>query len=647
MDKKLVIAELSYIFNLIKSGYDDASFGRYLIASGKIDQAIKEHCRSYGLVIKKGLNFDKLIDSKVSSFFHGELDENDPKFKGVSSWLKLKIFFPKTVSDNVEYGEGIQLDNTYEAKSVFELLERNKEPGAKDLEGLEGRMVTLVGSMAEKLLLNYKKKQKEKGDRFVIIKNVDEDGAVNDLDTVSSDRDEQEEMDYKELESIVTKYVEKHGSDLEKKVYKLSLDGYERKEIFEKLKISESRLFGVLKEIRKLIHSCSVKYKLESLKSHLEKLNDKFKDKSVWTTKEIVEGALSYIKKNGNEVDMNVFEARVVDKYKPEYISVNLKLDKDEINKSFVNIQAMLTKFFEKEKEIDSAFKDDLFKRFEKFEKLKPELIKEYQETYDKKNKTEGVTLADKAMAYLKSKGTKENQEIFKLRIVDQGTAENVAEKLKINLEELNKRLESASTLVKKFVKEENLKGTHVDKVLDKLNKVQNLKEKRELKTPNEKIITEIPSLKVQIRKYLKKHDDELSIFELNFPYKKVPEYMAKFLKVDLKELNRRLESTKKLLTEFIDENYSEKKDTTEVKEFLAMFNKVDKLDEEKMKTIEIKEYPQKKDQDKKESSFKELESIVANLEKLFSVKKKELNPKIARITEYLDELSFRIQTKL
>ena len=199
MDKKAVVEELNYIFNVIKSSFDPVAFVRYLKATNKSNEYLRGMAKSHGLEIKKDLNIDKLIDSKVQSRFNDELAPD--QIEDLATWIKIKIFYPKA-EKKVEMEDGVELSKSREREDIFKILEKEKDPEAKNLAGLEGKFVNLIKTMTSNLIGNYVQEKKRlhetMGDQ-ALITDVDEEGIENDLDRLPSAVDEVENLNYKEL----------------------------------------------------------------------------------------------------------------------------------------------------------------------------------------------------------------------------------------------------------------------------------------------------------------------------------------------------------------------------------------------------------------------------------------------------------------
>lgn len=271
MDRKTVVAELDYIFHLIKGNFNPTALVKYLTATGKWDSHIKDMAKSHGLKLKSGLNIDKLIESMVQTSFKGELAPD--QIEDISTWIKIKLFYPRAI-DNVDEAEGVDLPKQ-SLKDIFTYM-KEKEG---DLAGNEGKFVNLIKSMTRGHINNYKAKQKSEGEQ-VLIKDIDEGGLENDLDNLPSKVDEVEEMQYKDLLGDVTKYVEKNAKDVEKKIFKLRIKhDLNQEEIGEKLKLKQPTVAGYFKSLRTLIHKYSMSVDNTELQSRVEKMMDRFKDK--------------------------------------------------------------------------------------------------------------------------------------------------------------------------------------------------------------------------------------------------------------------------------------------------------------------------------------------------------------------------------
>jgi len=271
MNRKSVVAELDYIFNVIKSSFDPVSFARYLTATAKWDSYIKDTARSHGLKLKPGLNVDKLIESAVQKELGDDLAAD--QIEDVSTWVKIKIFYPRA-EDRVKEEEGVDLSKGKRVlKDIFQYM---KEDGEK-LEGKEGQFVNLVKTMTKNHLNNYRRTQQKEEDR-VLIKDVDEGGLENDLDRLPGAVDIVEEVQYKDLADKATKYVKQNGSDDQNKVFLLRLKkDLDQKEIAEKLKLGEPMISRIFDDIRELLHSFSMKEDLGKLQEGLEKMMERFK----------------------------------------------------------------------------------------------------------------------------------------------------------------------------------------------------------------------------------------------------------------------------------------------------------------------------------------------------------------------------------
>jgi len=288
MDKKAVVAELNYIFNVIKSNFDPVAFTRYLTATAKWDTYIKDIAKSHGLKLKPGLNIDKLIESAVQKEF-GEDLAND-QIEDISTWIKIKIFYPKA-EERVKEEEGVDLSKGKRTlKDIFQYMKEKEEK----LEGHEGAFVNLIKTMTKNHMNNYRRTQQKDEDQ-VLIKDVDEGGLENDLDRLPGTVDIVEEVQYKDLADKATKYIKQNGSDIENKVFLLRLKkDLDSVEISEKLKKSTGEISKIFTNIRDLLHKFSMKEDLGELQGRIEKMIERFKsDAKKSSAEETLEGVVA------------------------------------------------------------------------------------------------------------------------------------------------------------------------------------------------------------------------------------------------------------------------------------------------------------------------------------------------------------------
>jgi len=271
MDRKIVVAELNYIFNVIKSNFDPVAFAKYLTANVKWDSYIKDVAKTHGLKLKPALNIDKLIESAVQTSFGSDLAAD--RIEDISTWVKIKIFYPRA-EDRVKEEEGVDLSKgTRELQDIFQYMKRTEDK----LDGLEGKFVNLIKTMTQNHIRNYKQLlKKEEGQ--VLIKDIDEDGLENDIEQLPGTVDIVEEVQYKDLVEKATAYMKSNADDLENKVFLLRLKkDLNTVEIGEKLKKDKSTISRTLTAIRELLHSFSMKEDLGKLQEGLEKMMERFK----------------------------------------------------------------------------------------------------------------------------------------------------------------------------------------------------------------------------------------------------------------------------------------------------------------------------------------------------------------------------------
>jgi len=317
MEKRVVLAELDYIFNVVKGSFNPRALARYLTAAGQWNKFIKDKAKSYGINVDPKEDFEKDVKNTIKK----HVNKFDSELDLIQDWVMAYMFLPEAL-DQFDYTDedGKDVWKSRGIRTFFEKFldagEKNKD---KDVEQHFGKYVSKgIGSIVK----NYIREERKHEDPFIEsenenaieremnkekkkvpkhkIKNVPPDQlhqtdhlkdkggeifgiAPGDMDRIQSIRDFRDDARYDELRKAMTSYVKKHGSPIVYKIMKLKIDDpdLKNKEIGDMVNKSEGMMSNYFKELGQVIMSFAKESENEDLVFWLKTLTTFFKDEKV------------------------------------------------------------------------------------------------------------------------------------------------------------------------------------------------------------------------------------------------------------------------------------------------------------------------------------------------------------------------------
>jgi len=307
MDKKIVIAELDYIFNLVKGSFDVKALAKYLTASGQWNKFIYDKAKSYGINVDDNRKVEKKEDyvkfdfeKEVKKQVRSITDKNEGDGELVEDWVMAYMFLPEALdklSQDEETGE-----YHWKGTGITGLIDRfqQQQERGKDREhsfvGLFKRELPnvikkylrienkengiFVNDNADKITKNYMQKDIKKQPARDKDDDSKEDLSHIDLDQIADIGDFRDNHQLKELTDNAQKYVNKHAPEDVAKVFNLRLeDEYMPfEEIAEKLKKDKSTISKYLNQLAKILLDFAHKEDNAELYKLIEKMIEKTKE---------------------------------------------------------------------------------------------------------------------------------------------------------------------------------------------------------------------------------------------------------------------------------------------------------------------------------------------------------------------------------
>lgn len=311
MEKKVVLAELDYIFNVVKGSFNPVALAKYLTAAGAWNKYVRDKAKSYGIVMDPKYNIENAVRGQVKK----KINDFESEQELIEDWVMAYLFLPEALQE-FDYTDEDGKDQYKWRKnkpitSVFESFVKKDAENPDKESNFAGWVNSAITGTINKYIKLEKRNNapfvteendsgvKQKMDKELAVKpkqhmqehkqveEKDDKGEVygitpGDMDKIQSIGDFRDNVLYKELRSAVKTYVKEKASPEANKVMKLKLinPDMKNKEIAEKLKKTEGTISGYLQELAKVIMDFAYKSDNVDLAYWLKTLTTYFKEEN-------------------------------------------------------------------------------------------------------------------------------------------------------------------------------------------------------------------------------------------------------------------------------------------------------------------------------------------------------------------------------
>jgi hypothetical protein len=306
MDKKIVIAELDYIFNLVKGNFNPQALAKYLTAAGGWNKFMKDKAKSYGIKLDPKFNIEVAVRSQVGK----KINDFESEKELVEEWVLAYLLLPEALQDfdyTDEDGKPHWKWKQRSIESIFDSFSRVVKENPEN-DNFAGWATSAITGTINKYLAFEKKddapfiteendsgvknkmdkelgrSEKEYTQRHKQVEEKNDHGesygiAPGDMDKIQSLGDFRDGALFKELRSAVKKYVKEHASANANMVLRLRLldEHMPVEEIAEKIKKDRTTILSYLKELEKVILDFARKEDNAELVGLLERLSKRIK----------------------------------------------------------------------------------------------------------------------------------------------------------------------------------------------------------------------------------------------------------------------------------------------------------------------------------------------------------------------------------
>lgn len=298
MEKKLVLAELDYIFNLVKGNFDVAALARHLTAAGQWNKFVKDKAKSFGIKVPNDFNPEKTVKQLVRQKTNKFEDEQEQ----VEDWVMAYLFLPEALDKlDVDEDTGASYWKSRNITDVFESFNKKKDESPEKEHNFGG----WVNSAAKGAISKYIREEDKRNEPFIsenseeLAKTMQkvpqkdkakhspkEEGATlpfglnpGDIDKIESIGDFRDNVRLKELTQNAKKYVNENAPKEVAKLFNLRLEDefMPFKEIGEKLKKDKATISNYLKQLAGVLLDFAAKEDNADLTRLIEKMISKTK----------------------------------------------------------------------------------------------------------------------------------------------------------------------------------------------------------------------------------------------------------------------------------------------------------------------------------------------------------------------------------
>jgi len=308
MEKKLVLAELDYIFNIVKGSFNPQALAKYLTAAGAWNKFIKDKAKSFGIKLDPKYNIENAVRSQVKK----KINDFDSERELVEDWVLAYLFLPEALQEfdytdeegkpHYKWRKDRKITNVFES-----FLKKEQENKGEDgnfagwvnsaITGTINKYLAFEkkdkapfitdedeGGIQQKMNQEKKIKQKEYMQKHKQVEEKDDKGEIygiepGNMDKIQGIGDFRDNILFKELRSAVKKYVKEQASPEANMVMRLRLldEHMPFDEIAEKMKKSKGAVNGYLQELAKVLLDFAHKEDNAELTSLLKRMSEKIK----------------------------------------------------------------------------------------------------------------------------------------------------------------------------------------------------------------------------------------------------------------------------------------------------------------------------------------------------------------------------------
>jgi len=160
MEKKVVLAELNYIFNLIKGSFNPVALAKSLTAAGQWDKFVKDKAKSYGIKVLNDLKVEQLVRTKVKQ----KTNKFESESELVEDWIMAYLFLPEALDKlDVDEDTGDSFWKSRGITDVFESFNNIKEKHPDQDHSFGG----WINKSVSNALSKYLKEEQRREDPFI------------------------------------------------------------------------------------------------------------------------------------------------------------------------------------------------------------------------------------------------------------------------------------------------------------------------------------------------------------------------------------------------------------------------------------------------------------------------------------------------
>jgi len=304
MKKKTVLAELDYIFNIIKSSFHPQALAKYLTAKGQWDKFVKDKAKSFGIKVPGDFKIENVVRKLVNQQTNKFEDESDL----VQDWVMAYLFLPEALDAlDVDEETGKEYWKSRGITDVFTTFDKVRREHPDKEHNFAGFVSTSIPRVI-KMYIREEKKREEPfldesadsavsqrmrkkiphGERLKHEVQKDEGGETipfgvqpGDIDKIQNIGDFRDDVIFKELTNNAVKYVKEHASENASKVFELRLNEEINLDmIAKKLSRSKQVITDYLHELEQVLLSFADKYKNADLTRLIQRMIEKTKGTS-------------------------------------------------------------------------------------------------------------------------------------------------------------------------------------------------------------------------------------------------------------------------------------------------------------------------------------------------------------------------------
>jgi len=201
MEKKVVLAELDYIFNIVKGSFYPQALAKYLTAAGAWNKYVAEKAKSYGINLDPSYNVETAVKNKVKQ----KIDNFESERELVEDWVMAYLFLPEALQEFDSDDETYKWRKNKKITSIFESFLKKEEERTEDQK--DSNFAGWVDKAISGTINKYLKQEERSNAPFLTEENESGVKQVMDKDLKEKPlRDREMKVKRKE-------YMEKHKVD--------------------------------------------------------------------------------------------------------------------------------------------------------------------------------------------------------------------------------------------------------------------------------------------------------------------------------------------------------------------------------------------------------------------------------------------------